>query len=52
MQGVCAPPEVEEVEGEAGTDFEAAEGGGFDEGQGTTNVSSQVDAENLVSLVV
>ena len=45
---MCVPPEVEQVEGEGGTDFESAEGGGFDEGLGTKNVSSEVDAENLV----
>jgi midasin len=47
-KGVCAPPEAEEVEGEGGTDFEAAEGGGFDDGLGAKNVSNEVDAENLV----
>ena len=45
---MCAPPEAEEVEGEGGTDFEAAEGGGFDDGLGAKNVSNEVDAENLV----
>ena len=49
---MCAPPEEEEeVDREPGTDFEAALGGGFDEGMGTTNVSSEVDAENLVICV-
>lgn len=33
---------------EPGTDFEAAQGGGFDEGVGTNNVSSEVQADNLV----
>ena len=45
---MCAPPEAEEVEGEGGTDFEAAEGGGFDDGLGAKNVSNEVDAVNLV----
>lgn len=49
---MCAPPEAEEMEGEGGTDFEAAEGGGFDEGQGMKNVSKEVDAENLVRILV
>lgn len=39
---------MEQIEGEAGTDFEPAEGGGFDEGLGSKNVSSQVDAGDLV----
>lgn len=47
---MCAPPEVEEGGEGIGTDFEPAEGGGFDEGQGTKNVSDEVDAEDLVSL--
>lgn len=33
---------------EGGTEFVDAEGGGFDEGQGTKNVSNEVEAENLV----
>ena len=38
---------VEEGDG-GGTEFVDAEGGGFDEGQGTKNVSNEVEAENLV----
>ena len=52
VQGVCAPAEVELVDGEGATEFVEAEGGGFDEGQGAKNVSSEVDAENLVSMLV
>ena len=37
-----------EEDGEGGTEFVDAEGGGFDEGQGTKNVSNEVEAENLV----
>ena len=48
FQGICIPPEVEQGDREGGTEFEAAEGGGFDEGHGTKNVSNEVDAENLV----
>ena len=35
-------------DGEGGTEFVDAEGGGFDEGQGTKNVSNEVEAEDLV----
>lgn len=49
---MCVPPEEVEQDGEQGTDFETAEGGGFDEGVGSKNVSSEVDAENLVHLCV
>ena len=42
---------MEQVEGESGIDFETAEGGGFDEGVGTRNVSSEVDPETLVSSI-
>ena len=45
---MCIPPEVEQGDREGGTQFEAAEGGGFDEGHGTKNISNEVDAENLV----
>ena len=48
FQGVCIPPEVEQVDREGGTEFEEAEGGGFDEGLGTKNVSNEVDADILV----
>ena len=52
VQGVCALGEVELVDGEGATEFVEAEGGGFDEGQGAKNVSSEVDAENLVGMLV
>ena len=36
-------------EGTGGTEFVDMAAGGFDDGQGNENVSSQVETENLVS---
>ena len=52
LQGLCIPPEVEELDREGATEFVDAEGGGFDEGQGTKNVSSEVEPSDLVSICI
>ncbi len=49
-QGFCTPPDSIEVDEQSGgTEFVDIEGGGFDEGEGTKNVSNEVDPSNLVS---
>ena len=48
LQGFCTPPEETEQEGQ-GTEFVDIEAGGFDEGEGQQNVSSQAEPNNLVS---
>lgn len=40
---------MEQLEKEGATEFVDAKGGGFDEGQGTKNVSSEVEPSDLVS---
>lgn len=46
---MCIPPEVD-IERHSG--IGEAEGGGIDEGQGAKNISSEVDAEDLVCMYV
>ena len=49
-QGFCVPPEYSEVEGMEGEEFVDIEAGGFDEGEGTKNVSNDIEKDNLASL--
>ena len=50
LQGFCTPAdEVDSDETAKGTDFVDIEAGGFDQGQGESNVSDQVEPENIVS---
>ena len=50
MQGFCTPSEeVDTDETGQGTDFVDTEAGGFDQGQGESNVSDKVEPENIVS---
>ena len=50
FQGFCTPPEeVESDDAPQGTEFVDMEAGGFDQGQGETNVSDKVEPENIVS---
>ena len=44
---MCTPPEAEQIAGSQ-TDFETTEGGGFDDGPGTKNISNEVSAEDMV----
>ena len=50
-QGFCTPPELTQSDetGE-GTEFVDIEAGGFDDGEGTKNVSKDVERDNLVSV--
>lgn len=52
LKGFCAEElNVEEAEGEGATEFVDTEGGGFDEGTGTTNVSKDCqDLQEQVSI--
>lgn len=50
MQGFCTPCE-EDMEESGGTEFIDMEAGGFDDGQGNQNVSSQAETDNLVRRV-
>lgn len=50
MQGFCTPAEEVDSTGGQGTDFVDMEAGGFDEGQGETNVSNDAQLENIVSV--
>ena len=51
LQGFCTP--IEDTSSEAaGTEFVDIEAGGFDNGQGDKNVSSQTEADNVVSELV
>ena len=51
-QGFCTPPDAIEMDDQSGgTEFVDIEGGGFDEGEGTKNVSSEVDPSNVVSYI-
>lgn len=43
------PPEYSEMEGMEGEEFVDIEAGGFDEGEGTKNVSSDIEKDNLAS---
>ena len=49
LQGLCIPPDIEQIEGERNTEFVNSEGGGLDDGQGTKNVSKEVEPSSLVS---
>lgn len=49
-QGFCSPAEEVESGGDQGTDFVDIEAGGFDQGQGETNVSDKAEPENIVRL--
>ena len=49
VQGFCTPSEeVDSDETNRGTDFVDIEAGGFDQGQGESNVSDKVEPENIV----
>lgn len=50
MQGFCTPADEVESSGTPGTDFVDIEAGGFDQGQGETNVSDKAEPENIVRL--
>ncbi|KAL5263839.1 hypothetical protein ACHWQZ_G005046 [Mnemiopsis leidyi] len=47
-RGYCKPAELEEAEREGGEMFDSSESGGVGEGQGTTDVSNQIDGEEQV----
>lgn len=50
MQGFCVPSEFSEnAESTDGEEFLDIDAGGFDEGEGTKNVSDKVEKDNLVS---
>lgn len=50
VQGFCTPAEEEVESGEnQATDFVDIEAGGFDQGQGETNISDKAEPENIVS---
>ncbi|GFO05689.1 midasin, partial [Plakobranchus ocellatus] len=47
QKGFCIPPELsEEMEGEGATEFKDIEGGGIGEGEGTKDVSDQIETED------
>ncbi|RUS90710.1 hypothetical protein EGW08_001514, partial [Elysia chlorotica] len=47
QKGFCIPPELsDEMEGEGATDFQDIEGGGIGEGEGTKDVSDQIETED------
>jgi hypothetical protein len=50
LQGFCTPPDEVESDGPQGTDFVDIEAGGFDQGQGETNVSDKMEPEDVVSV--
>ena len=48
-QGFCLPADYsDETEGEGATQFEDIEGGGLGEGEGTKDVSDQIENEDQV----
>ena len=49
-RGFCLPPEIEEGEGDGGTEFEDIEGGGIGEGEGMKDVSDQIENEDQVNI--
>ena len=50
-QGFCTPPELTQSdEAGEGTEFVDIEAGGFDDGEGTKNVSKDAERDNLVSV--
>lgn len=52
MQGFCTPNEEVSSEEAGGTEFVDMNAGGFDDGQGNENISSQAETDNLVSNVL
>ncbi|GFR95392.1 midasin, partial [Elysia marginata] len=47
QKGFCIPPELsDEMEGEGATEFQDIEGGGIGEGEGTKDVSDQIETED------
>lgn len=49
LQGFCIHSDEVSSEETSGTEFVDMAAGGFDDGQGNENVSSQVETDNLVS---
>lgn len=50
-QGFCLPAEYsDEMVGEGATDFEDIEGGGIGDGEGTKDVSDQIENEDQVRI--
>jgi midasin (ATPase involved in ribosome maturation) len=50
LKGFCTPAELsDEAEGEGATKFEDIEGGGLGDGEGTKDVSEQIESEDQVS---
>ena len=52
LQGFCTPNEEVSSEEAGGTEFVDMNAGGFDDGQGNENISSQAETDNLVSNVL
>jgi hypothetical protein len=50
QRGYCKPEELEEAEREGGEMFDSSESGGMGEGQGTTDVSDQIESQEQVHL--
>ena len=52
QRGYCKPEELEEAEREGGEMFDSGDSGGIGEGQGSTDISDQIESQDQVQILL